>query len=89
MGRQADEGWSQYLAIGTSYYMGPPKDFITPSPNARLKDPWEDCRGLVSMHLIWYDVLMNVSRVVFRWIVTQDFFTGLIIKFKVFLCFAI
>jgi hypothetical protein len=34
-------------------------------------------------------MLMNVSRVVFRWIVAQIFLTGLIIKFKVFLCFGI
>jgi hypothetical protein len=34
-------------------------------------------------------MLMNVSRVVFRWIVAQVFLTGLIIKFEVILCFAI
>ncbi len=32
---------------------------------------------------------MNVSHVVFRWIVTQVFLPRLIIKFEVFLCFAI
>ncbi len=41
------------------------------------------------MHIIPSDMLMNVSRVVFRWIVAQVFLTGLIIKFEVFLCFAI
>ncbi len=41
------------------------------------------------MHIIRSDMLMNVSRVVFRWIVAQVFLTRLIIKFEVFLCFAI
>ncbi len=41
------------------------------------------------MHIIWSDMLMNVSRVVFRWIVAQVFLTGPIIKFEKFLCFAI
>ncbi len=41
------------------------------------------------MHIIRSDMLMNVSRVVFRWIVAQVVLTGLIIKFEVFLCFAI
>jgi hypothetical protein len=41
------------------------------------------------MHRIGSDMLMNVSRMVFRWIVAQVFLTGLIIKFEVFLCFAI
>ena len=66
-----------------------PKDFSTPSANARLKGPWEDCGGLVSMHIIQSDMLMNVSHVMFRWIVAQIFLTGLKIKFEVFLCFAI
>jgi hypothetical protein len=66
-----------------------PKDFSTPLMNARLKGPWEDCRGLVSMHIIWSDMLINVSRVVFRWIVAQVFLTRLIIKFELFLCLAI
>jgi hypothetical protein len=34
-------------------------------------------------------MLMNFSRVVFGGIVAQVFLTGLIIKFEVFLCFAI
>jgi hypothetical protein len=34
-------------------------------------------------------MLMNVSHVVFRWIVAQVFLTRLIIKFEVFLCFTI
>ena len=41
------------------------------------------------MHIIRSDVLMNFSRVVYRCIVAQVFLTGLIIKFEVFLCFAI
>ncbi len=41
------------------------------------------------MHIIRSDVLMGVSRVLFRWIVAQVFLTRLIIKFEVFLCFAI
>jgi hypothetical protein len=34
-------------------------------------------------------MLINVNHVVFRWIVAQLFLTRLIIKFEVFLCFAI
>ena len=34
-------------------------------------------------------MLMNVGRVMFRWIIAQVFLTGLIIKFEVFLCLAI
>jgi hypothetical protein len=41
------------------------------------------------MHIMRPDMLMNVSRVVFRWIVAQVFLTWLIINFEVFLCFAI
>jgi hypothetical protein len=41
------------------------------------------------MHIIRSDMLMNVNRVVFRWIVAQINLTGLIIKFELFLCFAI
>jgi hypothetical protein len=65
------------------------KDFSAPLPNAWLKGPWEDCMGLVSMHIIRSDMLMNGSCVVFRWIVAQVFLTGLIIKFDFFLFFAI
>ncbi len=41
------------------------------------------------MHIIRSDMLMNVSHVVFRWIVAQVFLTWLIRKFEIFLCFAI
>ena len=34
-------------------------------------------------------MLMNVGSVTFRWIVTQVFLSGLIIKFEVFLCVSI
>ncbi len=88
MGRQANEGWSQYVEWGL-LAIWVPKDCSSPLPSARLKGPWEDCRGFVSMHIIRSHVLMNISHVVFRWIVAQVFLTGLIINFEIFLCFAI
>jgi hypothetical protein len=41
------------------------------------------------MHIIRSNMLMCVSCVVFRGIIVQVFLTGLIIKFEVFLSFAI
>ncbi len=41
------------------------------------------------MHIILSDMLVNISRVVFTWIVAQVFLTGLITQFEIFLCFAI
>jgi hypothetical protein len=68
--------------------MGSP-DFSTPLPNAGLQGPGEESRGLVGMHIILPDMLVYVCCVVFRWIVTQVFLTGLIIKLEVLLCFSI
>ncbi len=41
------------------------------------------------MNIIWADMLMYVSHVVFRGIVAKVFLSGLIIKFEVFLHFAV
>jgi hypothetical protein len=88
LGRQADERGSQYVVMGT-LGIWLPQDFSTPLPNAGLQGPGEECRGLVSMHMRWPDMLVNVCCVVFRWIIAQVVLTGLIIKLQVLLCFLI
>jgi hypothetical protein len=35
-------------------------------PKTGLQGPWEECRGLVGMHIIWLDMLVNVCSLVFR-----------------------
>jgi hypothetical protein len=49
----------------------------------------EECRGLVGMHIIWPDMLVNVFCVAFRWIITQVLLTRLTIKLELLLCFSI
>jgi hypothetical protein len=66
-----------------------PQDFSTPLPNAALQGPWEECRRLVGMHIIWPDIFVNVCSVVLRWIIVQVVLTGLIIKPEIFMCFSI
>ena len=41
------------------------------------------------MDIIWADMLMDVSSVMFGQVITQVFLSGLIMKFKVFLSFAV
>ncbi len=41
------------------------------------------------MNIIWADMLMYVGHVVFRGIVAQVFLSGLIVKFELFLRFAV
>ena len=41
------------------------------------------------MHIIWAHMLMYIGHVVFRRIITQVFLSGHVIKFEIFLCFAV
>jgi hypothetical protein len=66
--------------------VGIPKDFSTPSMSAWLHSSWQENRGVFHVGVIWSDVLMYISSMMFGWIIAKVFLAGLVVKFKIVLC---
>jgi hypothetical protein len=57
-------------------------EFSKPSFRTRLCNSRKKCWRVVHVNIIWANMLMNVSRVMFGWVVAQVHLAGLIIESK-------
>jgi hypothetical protein len=64
-------------------------NFNTHLPRTRFCSSRKKCWRIVNVNIIWANMLMNVSRVIFGRLVTQGFLAGLIIESKEPLSFTI
>jgi hypothetical protein len=55
---------------------------------ASFHSSWLESGGVFHVDIIWSDMLMYVGGMMFGWIITYVFQTGLVVEFEVSLCFA-